>query len=423
MRIAWVGPTPSEHGGAPFVGTQLLLGLARAGVEVDCFIAARPEDLPRSLFAEERIGIHLAESGWRWGRWYSRTPMLSFFSGHFARARAQFSLAEEIARRHAERPYDVLYQFSQSEMVSLRRRARDLPPIVVHPSTHAAGELRWHRREAALSRRCEPLRKRALVRAMLIARAAVQRRDIHLAGRVLGVSALFARHLERDYAIPRERLGVVRNPIDLARFEPAPAPPAEGPLELLYVSRMSARKGVEMIVDLSHRLADLEGRVRIRAIGGCTSWSDYRPLLADLHHGTAVYDDRLSPHELSLLYRRGAAVLQPSLYEPFALTVGEGLASGLPAVASDEVGAIDGLDPRVCRVFPAGDGDAFEREVRALVEELENGAGEGLREVARGEAERLFHVDVVTAELIDELALACRGAAAAPVDPEPVVAA
>jgi glycosyltransferase involved in cell wall biosynthesis len=406
MRVAWIGPTPSEHGGAPFVGTQLLLGLARAGVEVDCFIAAPPQDLPPSLFAESRIGLHLGESGWRWGRWYSRTPMLSFFSGHMARARAQFSLADEIARRHREQPYDVLYQFSQSEMVSLRRRARDLPPIVVHPSTHAAGELRWHRREAALSRRCEPFHKRALVRAMLAARATVQRRDIHLATRVLGVSARFVEHLEHDYAIPRERLGVVRNPIDLRRFEPPADAPAESPLELLYVSRMSARKGVEMVVDLSHRLTDLEGRVRIRAVGGCTTWSDYRPLLSDLNPATATYDGRLSPQELSLLYRRGAAVLQPSRYEPFALTVGEGLASGLPAVASDEVGAIDGVDPRVCRVFPAGDPAAFEHEVRTLVRDLEQGTVNGMRGLARAEAERLFDADVVTASLIAQLELA-----------------
>jgi glycosyltransferase involved in cell wall biosynthesis len=421
MRIAWVGPTPSSRGGAPFVGTQLLLGLARAGVEVDCFVAARLEDLPPSLFADERIGIHLAESGWRWDRWYSRTPMRAFFSGHVARARAQVSLADEIARRHAEHPYDVLYQFSQTEMVSLRRRARDLPPIVVHPSTHAAGELRWHRREAALSRRCEPLRKRALVRAMLMVRAAVQRRDIHLAARVLGVSSIFTAHLERDYKIPRDRLGVVRNPIDLDRFEPAPAAPPEGPVDLLYVSRMSARKGVDMIVDLSHRLADLEGRVRILAVGGCTSWSDYRPLLADLNPGTAVYYHHLSPDALSRLYRRAGAVLQPSLYEPFALTVGEGLATGLPAVASDEVGAIDGVDPRVCRVFPAGDADAFESEVRALVTELENAARETLGPIARAEAERLFHPDVVTADLIAELGRAAGPSARAGVPRERVL--
>ena len=406
MRVAWLGPTPSDHGGAPFVGTQLLLGLARAGVEVDCFVAAEPQNLPTALFAEPRIGLHCQESGWRWGRWYSRTPMLSFFSGHAARAWSQLTLADEIARRHSERPYDVVYQFSQSEMLSLRRRASQLPPILVHPSTHAAGELRWHRREAALSRRCEPTSKRLLVRAMLTARAAIQRRDIHLASRVVGVSERFVEHLERDYRIPRARLGAVRNPIDLDRFQPGSPEPSSGPVELLYVSRMSARKGVEMVVGLSHRLADLQGRVRIRAIGGCTMWSDYRPLLSDLHSGVAAYEGPLSPAALSDAYRSAGAVLQPSHYEPFALTVGEGLASGLPAVASDEVGAIDGLHPDVCRVFEAGDLDGFERTVRELVAELEDGRGTELAPLARSEAERLFAPDTVTEALIEQLELA-----------------
>jgi glycosyltransferase involved in cell wall biosynthesis len=407
VRIAWIGPVPAEQGGARFVGTQLLQGLARAGAEVDCFLPCRPNNLPPSLFAEPRISLHCFGLGWEWGRWYSRTPLVSFFSGNLARARAQFSLADEIARRHERRPYDVLYQFSQTEMVSLRRRAGVLPPIVVHPSTHAAGELRWHRREAALSRRCEPLRKRAVVRAMLTARAAVQRRDIHLATRVLGVSRVFTDHLGRDYRIPPERLGVVHNPVDLARFRPGDGAPAGGPLELLYVSRMSARKGVELIVDLSHRLADLEGRVLIRAIGGCTSWSDYRPLLEDLHPGTAVYQDHVDAATLGAIYRGAGAVLQPSRFEPFGLTVAEGLASGTPAVASDEVGAVDGVDGRVCRVFPNGDRDAFEREVRALVAELEGDSEGELAALARAEAERLFDVDAVTATLVEELGAAC----------------
>ena len=422
MRVAWLGPTPSDHGGAPFVGTQLLLGLARAGVEVDCFVAAPPHDLPMRLFAEPRIGLHCIESGWNWGRWYSRTPMVSFFSGHAARAKTQLTLADEIARRHRENPYDVVYQFSQSEMLSLRRRASELPPILVHPSTHAAGELRWHRREAALSKRCEPARKRLLVRAMLTGRALVQRRDIHLATRVVGVSQRFIEHLESDYRIPRERLGAVRNPIDLDRFQPGSGAPSGRPLELLYVSRMSVRKGVEMVVDLSHRLADLEGRVRIRAIGGCTMWSDYRPLLDELNGGIATYEGALSPAGLSEAYRTAAAVLQPSHYEPFALTVGEGLASGVPTVASDEVGAIDGLDPRVCRVFPAGDAEGFEREVRTLVAELEDGRGAELAPVARAEAERLFAPDVVTAELIEELRIAA-GLTDRVAAPEPAPAA
>jgi glycosyltransferase involved in cell wall biosynthesis len=415
VRLAWLGPTPSEDGGAPGVGTILLRELARLGHEVDCFIAARPEDIPSELRREPGLSFHLRDSGWRWGRWYSRRPMLAFFSGNLARIRAQMSLADAILHEHRRRPYDLVYQFSQSELTALRRRARQLPPIVVHPSTHAAGELRWHRAETALSRRCEPAHKRFVVRAMLMSRAAAQRRDMRLACRVLPVGEPFRRHIARDYGVEESRLGVVLNPIDLARFSDVDriGPPTGGPIDLLFVSRISARKGVEMITALSRRMSDLSGRVRIRVIGGPTSWSDYRPLLADLDPRTATYDGRVSPDELARLFKTAGGLLLPSRYEPFGLTVAEALASGVPVVASDEVGAADGLDDRVCRIFPEGDLDQFELQVRALVATATGGVASELAAIARAEACRLYAPAVVARRLVEELQTA-RSACASP---------
>jgi glycosyltransferase involved in cell wall biosynthesis len=405
MRIAWVGPTPAVHGGASYVGTQLLQELARAGVEVDCFVAGESE-LPPGLADEPGLTFFCHQSGWEWGRWYSRGPLRAFFSGNLVRARAQFKLADKIAARHREQPYDLVYQFSQSEMFPLRLRLRELPPIVVHPSTHAAGELFWHKREDALSRRCEPFAKRLAVRAMLHARARVQRRDMLLVHRVLPVSRRFGEHIARDYRLSSQKWGVVPNPIDLERFTPSDADRENGPVRILFVSRMSARKGVDMVVELSHRLDDLRGRVWVSAIGGATTWSDYRPLLADLNPRIASFDGQRTPYELAQLYQSADAVLQPSLYEPFALTVGEALASGLPVIASDEVGAVEGVDPDVCAVFRAGDLDALEREVRRLIDRIERGEGSALRPVARAEAERLFAPATIAATLVSELEVA-----------------
>jgi glycosyltransferase involved in cell wall biosynthesis len=408
LRVAWIGPCPGETGGAPNVGTQLLEELARAGLEVDCYVPAGQEELPRRLRSEPGLRFICEPQAWEWNRWYSRIPLLAFFSGNASRLMAQRRLVVQMVQRHRQRRYDVVYQFSQTELPSLRRRARSLPPIVVHPSTHAAGELEWHRREANLSRRCEPLAKRALVRVMLRSRALVQKRDLAGVARVLGVSRRFSEYLGRDYAIPPERLGVVPNPIDLELFTTnGTHATAKEPVWLLYVSRMSARKGVEMVVDLSHRLDDLAGRVRIIAIGGATTWSDYCPLLEDLNPATAQAYGNISREELARVFHRAGGLLQPSLYEPFALTVGEALASGLPVVASDEVGAIDGVDPSVCSVFPAGDTDAFERSVRELLLRLERDDMVAVSRRARAEAERLWAPPAIAARLIEELAMAC----------------
>ena len=408
MRIAWVGPTPSVAGGVPYVATQLLCELARAGADVDCFLAVNADEIPNRLRNEPGLHFVLRPGVWQWGRWYNRTPLLAFSSGALLRLRAQWRLAETIAERHAAAPYDVVYQFSQSELGGLLRLRRALPPIVVHPETHAAGELAWHKREDPLARRAEPLARRLVSRGMLALRAAVQRRDLPRADRVLAVSRRFAEHLATDYQIPAARLGVVVNPIDLDRFRRSNGDPPEGPIKLLYISRISVRKGVDLVVALSHRLRDLEGRVEILVLGGPTTWSDYRKLLSKLNPAIGTYAGEVGPLSLARLYHEAAAVLQPSQYEPFALTVGEALASGTRVIASDEVGAAEGVDPRVCSVFPRGDLDRFERAVRAVVAETREGVGPELSALARAEAERLFSPGTVVGTLLQELELATR---------------
>jgi glycosyltransferase involved in cell wall biosynthesis len=410
LRIAWIGPTPTDGGGATFVGTQLIQALGQAGAELDCFIAGEPGDVSASLESAPGVRIFYRPKKWSWGRWYSRTPLVAFLSGHLARARSQRRVVQDIVDRHRARPYDVVYQFSQSEFTPLRTRRRSLPPIVVHPSTHAAGELRWLRREAALARRSEKLERRVAVLAILAARALLQRYELPRADRVLGVSRRFVEHLATDYRIPGDRLGVVINPIDLDRFRPGERRPPDGrPVSILFVSRISVRKGVDMVIELSHRLADLAGQVQITVLGGPTLWSNYMPLLSDLNPAVAAYRGQLPAPELARLYGTADILLQPSLYEPFGLTVGEALASGLPTVASDEVGAVDGVDQRVCVTFRAGDADAFEVAVRSLVARVQAGEGPELAKLGRAEAERLFHPTAITETLIAELR---KGAAA-----------
>jgi glycosyltransferase involved in cell wall biosynthesis len=240
------------------------------------------------------------------------------------------------------------------------------------------------------------------VRGVLATRALLQRRGAGAVDAFVAPSAVFAREIERDYRIEASRVHVVPNPVDLRRFYSSPRTESTAyTLELLYVSRIALRKGVELVVGLSHRLQDLAGTVRLRIVGDKALFSDYRPLLADLNPAVATYDGRRSSLELATLYRMSDALLQPSHYEPFALTVGEALASGLPVVASDQVGATEGVDRRVCRVFASGNLDAFEAAVRGLIDDLRAGSGIGLRDVARSEAERLFASDSVAQQLVD----------------------
>lgn len=386
------------------MATQLLGCLAHAGMEIDCFVSVAPPQLPPVLTALPNVNVVSRASGWEYDRWYSSHPMSKTLTGLGARALGQVRLAEDVARRHRCSPYALVYQFSHIETVALSRVRRRLPPLVVHPEVHMAGELAWHTRERWLSRRCEPTRDWLASQALLRLRASLQRHDARAVDGWIVPSRRFADLLARDYELPRGRISVVPNPIDLGRFRPSDGARRPGPVRLLFVSRMAVRKGVEMLVAVSHRLRDLDGRVHIEAVGGPTLWSDYTPLLRGLNAAVSRYAGGASPAEVAALMRDADALLQPSHYEPFALTVGEAVASGTPVIVSSDVGAGEFLSSRSCRRFPTGDLNQFEQAIRSLVSEVEGGDASPARIAARQEAHEQFGRDAVAERLTLSLA-------------------
>jgi glycosyltransferase involved in cell wall biosynthesis len=410
MRIAWQGPFGGS-GGVSYAGLQLIRGLRDLGVEIDCYMTEPSAEAPVDVREDDRIALYSRPRRWEWNRWYSRDPLGAFLTGQASNGAAQLGLAKLIVREHARRRYDVLYRFSQIELFGVRRYVGSLPPIVVHPEVHAAGELLWHRREHALSERAESRKRRAITRAMLIARSARQRRDVRLVRRVVAPSHVFAAHLTNDYGIAPHRISVVPNPIDLARYASQTDASGNGHARttVLFVSRLSVRKGLDLVIGLSHRLADIADRVHIEIVGDCSLWSDYRPLLRDLHPAVATYVGPLDSARLAAAYASAGALIQPSQYEPFALTVGEALASGLPVVASDEVGATEGVDSRCCTTFAAGDLDGFETSVRKMIARVENGERRKMARIARAEAERLFSPDRVARGVLESIKAAAYG--------------
>lgn len=399
LRIAYIGATPLDVGGLPYVATQLIVELAGQGAEIDCYVTLE-EDLPARL--HKTPGVRLVSerlAGWAWA---SSNPLIQFLTWQTARLRAQRRLVKRLLREHRRRPYDLVYQCSQIEMPALMRHRAALPPIVVHPGVHAAGQLRRHRREAALARRCEPIWMRVAVRGMLRGRSAAQGRSLARVAAVVAPSRRFARLIREDYGVPEHRLYVVPNPVDLGLFRPAerPAPTPGRRRTILFVSRIAVGKGTELVIELSRRLADMRGSVRIEVIGDDSMWSDYRALLADLDTDVASYCGPLPAHELAERYRQADLLVQPSHCDAFGLTVAEALASGVPVVASDAVGAIEDVSTTCCAVFPAGNVEAFELAVREVLERMEGSREVALRASARQEAVRMLAPETVARQLM-----------------------
>ena len=404
MRLAWIGPMPSSEGGVPSMATQQLLGLSAAGVEIEAFVSSHAAALPVVLASRPGLVVHPPVTRWQYDRWYSRADLALQASSAVARTTQLRRIGAKVVALHEARPFDAVYQFAMPELFALHGRRRRLPPVVVHPEVHAAGELRWHRRERALTAGNETSVRHLGVRSMLAVRSAMQHMDLSRADLVIAPAARFAQLLNEDCGVAADRIRVVPNPIDVGYFRPvepaAAARRGDEPRRVLFVSRIAVRKGVEAIVALSHAIADLEGRVVIDVLGDRSLWSDYRHLLAELHPGTAVAVGHISSEQLRGRLQTATAILQPSRYEPFALTVAEALACGTPAITSDEVGATEQVDPRVGVRVPAGDVGALEQALRTLLTTVEAPAAEHeLRALARAEGERLFATDVVGRQL------------------------
>ena len=91
-------------------------------------------------------------------------------------------------------------------------------------------------------------------------------------------------------------------------------------------------------------------------------------------------------------------MLAASKYEPFALTVAEALASGVPVVATSEVGAVENVDRSVTAAVPPGDVEALTDAIVAMLDRLGRDPGP-IRAHARAEAERLYDAPVVCGQV------------------------
>jgi glycosyltransferase involved in cell wall biosynthesis len=404
LHIAWLGagPRSKETGGVPGVATDLLYGLTELGHRVDCMFTGREHELPERLMGRENLTFVWSGTSWRWGGWYNRTRVGPFVTGLLARGLASLRLRREVARRHREDPYDVVYQFNNIETLSLPASVRRSVPLVIHPEVHMRGELRFLIRERRLALRSQPAYELVVAVVVTWLRSLVQHTLIRRAQLLVCISSVFRDHLVRDYGVAPERTVVVPNPVRLSRFEDVDLDrDMQRPPAILVLSRVAVRKGVEEVIEVARLLHERGPAVRIRVIGRASLWSNYIPLLDALPEN-AEFVGALPPDEVPGELARSDVLLQASWYEPFGLTVAEALAAGVPVVATSEVGAIEGVDASVGAVTAPGDVAGMFAEVRSMLERLESSPSQ-MRRCAREEAERLFAREQVCARISAEL--------------------
>jgi glycosyltransferase involved in cell wall biosynthesis len=224
-----------------------------------------------------------------------------------------------------------------------------------------------------------------------------------LARKIIGMSNVFNETLKRDYRLDNAMFGVVYHPIQLGQIA-ARQRPADGWIRLLFVGRISVRKGIELLLGAAPQILAKHPDVVITIVGAGSLWSNYEPLLAHTQARSErlVWKKSLPHPEVIKEMENSDILLVPSHYEPGGIVVGEALAAGMLVVASDVVGSAEILSDEICTRYPAADPLGFVTATETAIDRLRSDP-QKLRERARYECEKHFSLTTVTKVLLDQL--------------------
>jgi glycosyltransferase involved in cell wall biosynthesis len=147
----------------------------------------------------------------------------------------------------------------------------------------------------------------------------------------------------------------------------------DGPLRLLFLGNLIERKGVHVLLSA---LATVSGEWTLTVVGAPTD-AEYAARLHSLRNHLGLresirFTGRLSDEEVADHLARSHVLVGPSLYEGLGLVYLEGMAFGLPVIATTAGGAseivTDGETGLLC---PPDDADAIADAVRTLRDDLD----------------------------------------------------
>jgi glycosyltransferase involved in cell wall biosynthesis len=244
---------------------------------------------------------------------------------------AQRNGAETVVRPAVRRKYDV------GQLVRLTAAIRRVRPDVFHAHLHWPLAAKYGIMAAATTRTPVIVATAQLhVEIGTSGFVDSQHRLVTSAvDRYIAVSSHVAAALEQRFSVPRDKITVIPNAVNMTAAVGDPAPPPGWPSQLdapvvLILARLEPEKGVEVAIQAMTRLPDAtlvvagDGSLRTsleelaRAIG-----------VAERVHFLGYRSDALA------LLRHAHVLALPSLREGLPLSILEAMAAGVPVVATD----------------------------------------------------------------------------------------
>lgn len=160
--------------------------------------------------------------------------------------------------------------------------------------------------------------------------------------------------------VPRSKLRLVPLGCDTTQFSShtADTRQATGPIRFLFVGRMHPVKGADLLATAA---TSLKQRGTAFSLAVAAALADADPETVRRMSAVAELLDKVPHAALPAVYAAADCVVVPSRFDSFAVVVAEALASGVPVIVSENVGAKDMVTDGVNGwIVPAGDAGALE---------------------------------------------------------------
>ncbi len=196
---------------------------------------------------------------------------------------------------------------------------------------------------------------------------------------VIVVSEFTKRELMREFDVPEEKITVIYNGVHGSYFQPPDEPALRsfkqrygitGPY-ILYTGSVKPHKNVSVLIKALAKLRK-ERPVQLVMTGEHSSLNQNLSRVIEQYHvrESVIETGRISESDLGSAYGSAEAVVLPSFYEGFGLSMIEAMASGVPAVGA-RTSSIEEIVGDAGLLFDPNDADELCRNLRSISEDTE----------------------------------------------------
>jgi glycosyltransferase involved in cell wall biosynthesis len=163
------------------------------------------------------------------------------------------------------------------------------------------------------------------------------------ADRVVAVSKVMAQEAVRFYHLPKDKIVVIRNGVNLPCLFDPPIEEQNADHVILFVGRLTWRKGVKYLIDALPQILAEYADTKLLVVGNGEQKAFLKKRIKKFRIENSVqFLGKVSAERLYSLYNEADVYVQPSLYEPCGIAILEAMSMGKPVVATD-VGGIPEL--------------------------------------------------------------------------------